>query len=86
MANIMKTSCATLGELIQTMYPDFEVRGGAAPMDMDVTNGFDIEISDNRKFGHGISVIIYPCVLWSDGLYKPCHYWGSDYYIRLFKR
>lgn len=87
MANIITVkNCNTLGELIQKHYPDFMIIGGSAPMDMDVTHGVDIETSDNSKYGHGISVNIYPCVKWSDGIYKPCHYWGSQYYIRLLKR
>jgi len=75
----------TLGELIANRYADFSIWGGSASMDMDITNGVEIETADNSKYGHGISVSIYPYVKWSDGCYKPCHYWGSEYYICLEK-
>lgn len=81
-----ETGCRTLGELVNKNYPDFKVVGGSAPMDMDVTHGAEIEISDNSKQGYGVSVSIYPCVEWSDGIFKPCHYWGVKYYLVLFKQ
>lgn len=76
----------TLGDLISKQYSDFRIVSGSAPMDMDLTHGVDIKTADNRKHGYGISVWIYPFVKWSDGSYKPCHYWGSKYYIALEKR
>lgn len=76
----------TLGEYITKHYADFNVRFGSAPMDMDVTHGIEIRTSDNRKYGYGLSVTLYPYVKWSDGCYKPCHWWGSEYYIELERR
>lgn len=75
----------TLGELIANRYADFDIIGGTASMDMDITNGVEIETADNTEYGHGISVSIYPYVKWSDGCYKPCRYWGSEFYIYLHK-
>lgn len=75
----------TLGELIANRYADFNIIGGTASMDMDITNGVEIETADNTEYGHGISVSIYPYIKWSDGCYKPCHYWGSEFYIYLHK-
>ena len=75
----------TLGELIANRYADFNIIGGTASMDMDITNGVEIETADNTEYGYGISVSIYPYVKWSDGCYKPCHYWGSKFYIYLHK-
>lgn len=75
----------TLGELIANRYTDFNIIGGTASMDMDITNGVEIETADNTEYGYGISVSIYPYVKWSDGCYKPCHYWGSEFYIYLHK-
>lgn len=78
--------CTTLGELINKHYPDYKIVYGSAPMDMDLTHGVEIETNDNSKHGYGISVTIYPYVEWSDGMYKPCHYWGSKYYLALERR
>ena len=87
MTMMMKeTSCRTLGELVSKNYPGFEVFGGSAPDDMDITHGVEIKVSDNSKYGYGISVSIYPCIEWSDGSFRPCHYWGSKYYLMLFKQ
>lgn len=69
---------STLGELIAALYPDSTIYGGSAPMDMDVSHGAEIEeITD--------FVTIYPYVKWTDGTYRPCHYWGGKYYIWLRK-
>ena len=77
----------TLGELIQKRYADFDVLdGNHAPMDMDTSHGFEVDIADNSKWGYGVDVRIYPFVEWSDGLWKPCHYWGLDKYIVLHKK
>ena len=76
----------TLGEVIKNGFADFAVVGGKAPMDMDTTHGVEIETADNSKYGHGITVWIYPFVEWSDGSHRPCHYWGMEYYIMLEKR
>ena len=45
-------------------------------MDMDVSHGIDIEVYTNF-------VTIYPWVKWTDGEYRACHYWGSEYYVML---
>ena len=79
-------NCNTLGELIDRDYAGFTVAGGSAPMDMDVTHGVEINTTDNREHGHGIFVSIYPYVEWTDSSYKPCHYWGMEYFIHLEKR
>ena len=76
----------TLGEFIAKHYQGFDICDGSAPMDMDVTHGVEIETSDNSKYGYGVSVRIYPYIKWSDGGYKPCHYWGNKYYIWLERR
>lgn len=76
----------TLGELVSANYADYEVLYGSAPLDSDLTHGVEIEVSDNRKFGHGVTVSIYPFVEWSDGCYKPCHYWGRQHYLVLYHR
>lgn len=68
----------TLGEFIKNHYEGFKQWGGSAPMDMDITHGIEVEGNDHH-------VSLYPFILWSDGLYKPCHYWGSEYYIMLDK-
>lgn len=81
----MTTECRTVGELIGKQYPDFKIIGGSAPMDLDITHGVDVVTHDNRKWGYGISVNIYPYVKWSDGCYKPCYYGGFDYYLMLHK-
>lgn len=75
----------TLGELIEERYPGFIRQYGNAPLDMDLSNGVEIETADNRDQGYGISVYIYPFFLWTDGLYKPVHYWGDKYELTLFK-
>lgn len=77
---------ATLGELIAARYKGYSVRFGSAPMDMDITHGVEIETFDNSKHGYGIAVNIYPFIKWSDGQYKPSHYWGAENYICLEKR
>lgn len=82
---VRETNCKTLGEFIDKNYAGFAVKGGYAPMDMDVTHGVEIEAADNSKYGHGVSVTIYPYIEWTDGCYKPCHYWGGEYYIWLYK-
>ena len=84
--HIRKTNAKTLGEIINGQYPDAKIVGGSAPMDMDVSNGYEVQIADNSKHGYGVSVDIYPYVKWSDGIYKPCHYWGSEYYVSLSTR
>lgn len=76
----------TLGELIAKNYADFSIRYGDAPMDMDVSHGVEIQTADNTEYGRGVSVSIYPYVKWSDGCYKPCHFWGSEFYISLERR
>ena len=85
MTKRITTECKTLGEVISKDYADYEITFGSAPMDMDVTHGMEIEVSDNRKYGYGVNVNIYPYVEWTDGCYKPC-YWGSKYYLTLWKR
>ena len=78
--------CDTLGEYITRDYSGYEVIGGAADAGMDVSHGVEVETSDNSRYGYGTTVYIYPFVKWSDGSFKPCHYWGSEYYVVLFKR
>ena len=78
-------NCNTLEELIRRDYADYTVIGGSAPMDMDVTHGVEIKTADNSRHGYGITVSIYPFIEWSDGAYKPCHYWGLENYIVLKK-
>lgn len=77
--------CKTLGEVISKYYADYEITFGDASMDMDVTHGMEIEVSDSRKFGYGTRIDLYPYVEWTDGCYKPC-YWGAKYYISLYRR
>ena len=79
------TDCTTLGDLIQKYYPDYMIIFGSAPMDLDVTHGAAVEIYDNSKYGHGITVNIYPYVLWTDGYYKPAYFTGKSN-MSLFKR
>jgi len=81
-----RINCRTLGDLINKNYSDYEILSGSAPMEMDITHGVEIRTADNSKYGYGILVDIYPYVKWTDGCYKPCHYWGSEYYITLIKR
>lgn len=76
----------TLGELIKNRFPNFIIWGGDAPMNMDITHGIEIDYHDNRKYGYGETVTLYPFIKWSDGAYRPCHYWGGKYYIRLERR
>lgn len=76
----------TLGEFIANHYPDFKVRAGIAPLDMDISHGIEYEYNDDRSHGYGESVRLYPFILWSDGIYKPCHYWSDEYYLTLEKR
>ena len=76
----------TLGELIKERYPDYRIQGGSASMDMDITHGVEIDTMDNSKYGYGITVSIYPHIKWTDGSWRPCHYWGSEYYIMLTNR
>lgn len=74
--HIRTSEIATLGELIKTQYANFDIVGGSASMDMDISHGYDIETFGSR-------VQILPYVKWTDGAYKPCHYWGAEYYIYL---
>ena len=85
---IWDTPETTLGELIANRYPDFKVVGGSAPMDTDITHGIEIDERKIRpsEYTWADRVEIYPCILWTDGLYKPCHYWGSEHYIILERR
>lgn len=76
----------TLGELISRRYSDFHILYGSAPMDMDTTHGVEISTADNTEYGYGVSVTIHPYVKWSDGMYRPCHGWGSEYSISLERR
>lgn len=76
----------TLSELIRNRYPDFKICFGSASMDMDTSHGVEINTADATEFGYGIAVTIHPYVKWSDGMYKPCHGWGEEYYIILEKR
>lgn len=87
MTKQITTECRTLGEFINKHYADFNKSFfGSAPMDMDMTHGAEVEVLDNSKQGYGITVHIYPYVKWSDGCYKPCHYWGSEYYVTLERK
>ncbi len=76
----------TLGEFINNNYPGFTKRYGEAPLDMDITHGIEVQYNDDRKYGYGEYVDLYPYIKWSDGGYAPCHYWGEDYYIYLERR
>ncbi len=76
----------TLGEIIQRRFADFEVVYGKAPFDMDTTHGVEISTYDNTKYGHGIDVYINPFIEWTDGSWRPCHYWGPQYEIHLHKQ
>ena len=78
--------CATLGELIRRDFPDFDIICGSSPMDRDITHGVEIETADNTKYGYGVTVTIYPFIEWTDGSFRPCHYWGTDKYIVLHKK
>ena len=74
--NIYKPAEATLGEFLSNRYPNYEVRSGNAPLDMDISHGIELEIN-------GGIIGVYPFILWSDGLYKPCHYWSSEYHLTI---
>ena len=77
----------TLGDLIASEFSDFEIWGGQdLPMDMDISHGADVEVYDNTKWGHGISATIHPYILWTDGLYKPCYFYGGGKCVYLQKR
>ena len=76
----------TLGELIARDYPDYEIRFGSAPMDMDITHGVAKEVYDERKRGYGKSVYLYPFVEWTDGGFRPSYFGGSKFHIVLFKK
>lgn len=84
---IDKPTEKTLGEFLKINYPEFEIVDGDAPLDMDISHGLEIEYNkDTSLYGNNReSLNIYPYIKWSDGLYKPCHYWGSEYYLRLKK-
>lgn len=84
-SRITATAEKTLGEFIATHYPDFKIRNGLAPMDMDISHGIEVEFTDNSKYGYGLLVRLFPYILWTDGLYKPCHYWGEENYLVLEK-
>lgn len=73
----------TLGEFISKNYAEFKQVFGSASLDTDITHGVEVETHDNSKYGHGVTVWIYPFIKWSDGIYKPCHYWGKQYYITI---
>ena len=73
----------TLGEFIAAHYPGFQITYGSAPMDMDITHGIEVEYFDTTEHGMGIYVKLCPYVKWSDGIYKPCHYWGDRFYVTL---
>lgn len=75
----------TLGEFIAANYPDFKIRNGSAALDMDISHGIEVEVHDNSKFGYGILAELYPYILWTDGLYKPCHYWSDEHFLILEK-
>ena len=77
---------ATLGEFIEARYPDFKIRSGRAPLNMDISHGIEYEYNDDRAHGNGETVRLYPFILWSDGVYNPCHYWSDEYYLTLEKR
>lgn len=55
-------------------------------MDMNVSHGVEIETFEGGYLRNVIDVTIYPYIKWTDGRYSPCHYWGSEYYLRLEKR
>ena len=80
----------TLGELIEAEFSDFEIsslyKEEHFPLEGDISHGYEIEIFDNTKHGYGVSVYIHPFIEWSDGMYKPCRYWGSKYAIALEKK
>lgn len=76
----------TLGEFIANHYDGFTVRHGDAPLDMDISHGIEVEYADNRAHNHGEFLALYPFIKWSDGIYNPCHYWGSEYYLILEKK
>lgn len=75
----------TLGEFLKNRFPDFKIWGGCAPLNMDISHGIEYEYSDNREHGRGESLTVYPFVKWTDGGYKPCHYWGRENYLILEK-
>ena len=76
---ITKPAEKTLCEFIANNYPDFKIRSGCAAPDTDISHGIEVQFYDNSKFGYGMLVELYPFILWTDGLYKPCHYWGEEH-------
>lgn len=79
------TEYRTLGEFVNAKFPGYEILFGSAPLEQDITHGVEVEIFDNSDHGHGVSVSIYPFEEWTDGCYRPVHYWGSEHYLYLHK-
>lgn len=75
----------TLGDMIQKNYPDFKVVGGCASMDYDITQGYEVDITED-SYRHCTRVRIYPFVEWTDGTFRPCHYWGEDDYHLILEK
>lgn len=75
----------TLGEFLKNNYPDFVAYGGNAPLDTDISHGIEVEYRGKGAYNRNEHLSVYPFVLWTDGMYKPCHYWGSEHYLYLTK-
>lgn len=83
---VMKnTGCETLGELIGKRFEGYSVVSVGADMGMDVTHGVEVEEHDNRRYGYGVTAILYPYIEWTDGMWKPSYFCG-DYSVMLQKR
>lgn len=75
----------TLGEFIENNYPGFKAWAGSAPLDTDISHGIAVDYWDQRHHGHGEGVKLMPYILWTDGSYNPCEFWGEEHYLYLSK-
>ena len=86
MLQVTESKYATLGELICAEFEGFEVEQYGAPMDTDISHGYDLEVCDNRRYGNMVLVRIYPYVKWSDGIYKAVYFgWSAKNHATLRK-
>ena len=85
---IEHTGEKTLGEFIANRFSGYAVTGGACPLDKDITHGVEITVHNCKPTPYTTAVIVelYPCEPWTDGTYRPVHYWGSEHYITLERK
>lgn len=81
--NILKPSERTLGEFLKKHYPDFSIVFGEASLEMDISNGLEVEYTGRSTYHPFEALEVHPYIPFTDGTYRPCYFSGSEYYLVL---